>query len=197
MCYLVADSGLTVLIRLLLDNASNVTLLQRECADQAGLEGQIIDLDLGVSGGQILRYKGQKQVRFKLQSICGTFQTDYYIEASTINKVSAGFDRITVDPKKFAHLKNITDFTEPYPMSPRCYKKTNTIQLLLGQPYETMIRKWPFYLRGEKVSDPKAICTHLGTCLSADSRGENKSRSFFTTYTTSEVGRALMEQLCS
>ena len=115
-----------------------------------------------------LRLKKQRKVRFWLKNLQNSYVTEFPIEATTMPSISQHLQQILVDPKDFDYLDGLT-FTEPLPMSDEYYENTKTIDLLLGVPYETLIREPPFLILGP-LGSPNAHITKLGNCLSVNNK---------------------------
>ena len=155
----------------MLDNCSNLSVLRRSIADKLDMSGSKISLDLSVTGGSTVTFKNQRKVRFRLSSIDDAYTTDFLVEAATVPTVSAQFERIVADPAEFEYLRHLT-WTEPLPMSQNYYGCESSIDLLLGLPFQTLIRKPPYFILGP-LGSPSAIITELGNCLSVDNLQEN------------------------
>ena len=166
VCEVIAECGLNMEIRCLLDNASNVSIIRRSLADALCMRGTKCDLQIGVTGGETIMFKKQRKVRFWLKNLHNSYVTEFPIEATTMPSISQHLQQILVDPKDFDYLEGLT-FTEPLPMSDEYYEKTKTIDLLLGVPYETLIREPPFLILGP-LGSPNAHITKLGNCLSVN-----------------------------
>ena len=105
-------------------------------ADELQLDdGKNYDLMFSGSGGIESTFKNNKKVWFYLHDINNNYRTKDLIEGITLPKVSANADRISIDPKQFDHLKDITDFTEQLPQTEKQFKKHGEVDLLLGLPY--------------------------------------------------------------
>ena len=161
-------------IRIVWDSCSNITILEENVAKILKLHGPNVDISFSGTGGKCQRFEGQKDVQFLLQSLDGKFITPKLIQAATLPKVSAGFERIKTDPKNYDYLKDITGFTEKLPMSEKDFKKFGRISLLLGVPYESHYGAQSKVL-GPDLGDPVAYSTPLGWCLSASMRKEPTS----------------------
>ena len=177
ICVLISECGLRKNIRCALDTMSNVTLLRRSIADELYLRGPKCDLQLGVTGGQVITFKKQRKVNFRLGSIQNSYVSDFIIEAATIPIISQGFERILVDPSEYDYLHGL-EWTEPLPMSEDYYEANKSVDLLLGVPYETLIREPPYLILGP-LGDPNAFLTKLGNCLSVNSGVQNKQFTYF------------------
>ena len=179
-------------IRLVNDSCSNVTILEEEVSDEIELQGEDADVAFYGTGGQSKSFGGQKAVKFYLQSLDGKFTTPL-IQAATLPKVMHGFEKVTVDPQNHEHLKNIKDFTEKLPMTKKHLKKIGKVQLLLGIPYEHHFGPQSKTL-GPELTDPVAIHTPFGSCISAQSRKSSKSSQSTSNMGQDEVTKITIEE---
>ena len=69
VCEVIAECGLNMEIRCLLDNASNVSIIRRSLADALCMRGTKCDLQIGVTGGETIMFKKQRKVRFWLKNL--------------------------------------------------------------------------------------------------------------------------------
>ena len=148
-------------IRCLFDNASNVSLLREDIAKALGLEGSQVELKFTSSGGENHKYKNQQECWFQLMSLDEEFITPV-IQAGSLPVITANFQPLELEVKKYAHLKGISDFTEDYS---RKNRKFGDIELLLGIPYQchyTIGRTI-----GRNLEEPIAIHTSFGSLVSA------------------------------
>jgi hypothetical protein len=123
------------LIRCTFDSCSNITILKKSVAEDLQLDdGEDYDLTFSGSGGVKGIFKNNKKVRFYLHDMSNEYRTTE-IEGITLPTVSANADRVSIDPKQFSHLKDITDFTEELPQTAKQFKKHGEVDLLLGLPY--------------------------------------------------------------
>merc|ERR1712020_782466 len=110
---------------------------KKSIATELGLKGPKRTLMAGTTGAQSVAFKNMLVVNFKLASMDLEFISEFNVEAITIPKVTCDIGKITVDPKKFNHLKDIK-FTEKLPMN----NSTSTkVELLIGQPVTTHLFK--------------------------------------------------------
>lgn len=153
-------------IRCTFDSCSNITILKKSVADELQLDdGKNYDLTFSGSGGVESTFKNNKKVWFYLHDINNNYRTKDLIEGITLPKVSANADRISIDPKQFDHLKDITDFTEKLPQTEKQFKKHGEVDLLLGLPYYMDVA-----CEGSTPSpfgppEPMALHTKLGSCV--------------------------------
>ena len=123
MCEIISECDSRMNIRCALDTMSNVSILRRSIADALNLKGPKCDLQLGVTGGQVITFKKQRKVSFRLGGIRNSYVSDFLIEAATIPTISQQFERILVDPSEYEYLSGL-DFTEPLPMTDEHYEAT-------------------------------------------------------------------------
>ena len=152
-------------IRVTLDNCSTITVIKKSLAEELDLQGQSVDLTFVGTGGGRNNFSNSKDVRFKLKDVFGTLETDE-IQAVTIPKVSAGSQKINIDPADFEYLKDIDDFTEKLPQSEKSFRKTAEVSVLLGLPWETIYGCQSTTVSPWGPPMPNAIHTKFGTCLS-------------------------------
>ena len=154
------------LIRCTFDSCSNITILRRSVADELQLDdGKNYDLTFSGSGGIESTFKNNRKVYFHLQDIRNKYKTEE-IEGITLPQVSPNANRISIDPKQFDHLKDITDFTENLPQTAKQFKKNGEIDLLLGMPYFAMIACEGASTGTFGPPEPMAVHTKLGSCVS-------------------------------
>ena len=153
------------LIRCTFDSCSNISILRRSVAYDLQLdEGKDYDLTFSGSGGVECTFKNNKKVYFRLQHFRNEYMTDE-IEGITLPQVSANADRITIDPKQFNHLKDITDFTEELPQTAKQFKKNGEVDLLLGLPYYMRVACEGASTGTFGPPEPMALHTKLGSCV--------------------------------
>ena len=153
------------LIRCTFDSCSNISILRRSVAYDLQLdEGKDYDLTFSGSGGVECTFKNNKKVYFRLQHFRNEYMTDE-IEGITLPQVSANADRITIDPKQFNHLKDITDFTEELPQTAKQFKKNGEVDLLLGLPYYMQVACEGASTGTFGPPEPMALHTKLGSCV--------------------------------
>ena len=114
-------------IRALIDPGSQITMIQKSLATKLGLRGPKRTLKVGTSGAQKIIIPNMIVVKFQLASLNEEFITEYDVEAITAPKPTSDIGKITIDPKKFNHLKDIK-FTEELPMTS---KTSTTVELLI------------------------------------------------------------------
>ena len=117
LCQIITENNQRSIIRAVLDNCSNLSILKCSVADKLSMKGEKCDLQLSVTGANKVIFKKQKKVRFRLASLDNKYITDFICEASTApNPISNSFERIAINPKDYDYLSEIK-FTEPLPMS--------------------------------------------------------------------------------
>ena len=172
----------TIRVRALIDPGSQITKIRKNIATELGLKGPKRILRFGTSGAQAVEYKNQNVVNFKLASLDEKYITSATLEAITIPEITWDIDKITIDPKKFKHLKDIK-FTENLPMNSRTPTK---VELLVGEPYTTHL--FEKSVSGDSMEEPAAITYKIGTCLAgtANPSEEPKLPNVYTIFGTSE-----------
>ena len=149
-----------VLARIFIDHGSEIQLIKSETSQKLGLVGTKVTLVVGVSGGRIERKPNQNAVTYCLESLNGKFRTSPILGA-TIPTVANRLRSIDVDPKKHEHLKDISTWTETYPL-----KHASEIHVLLGLPNLLFIlRGSPILPKDNDMSKPCGQDTLLGTAL--------------------------------
>ena len=167
MCYVLNPSKPEKIkkIRIAFDNCSTITVVKKSLAEELDLEGPSVELTFTGTGGGKNSFSDNKDVRLKLRDIFGLLETDE-IQAVTLPKVSAGSQKINIDPAEFDYLSDIKDFTEILPQSERSFKKHGEVQLLLGLPWETLYGCKSTTVSPHGPPMPNAIHTGFGSCLS-------------------------------
>lgn len=158
-CFAVSDHD-KVLVRVLLDSASTITLCTRAIARKIGLVGKTCTLQLSVAGGGETTRTREEEVSFRLESLKGDYITPM-VGAVTCKTVTTPLRAVNLSLGSYEHLKNIK-FTEVYPQKQNCpidvMLDTNIYcELLSGD-----IVKGPF------INQPKAIPTLLGYVLGGE-----------------------------
>ena len=152
----------TIPVRALIDPGSQITIVQKSIATELGLKGPKRTLKAGTSGAKTVVFKNMKVVNFKLASLDEEFVTEYNVEAITMPKVTCDIGKISIDPKKFDHLKDIK-FTEKLPMN----NSTSTkVDLLIGEPVTTHLFKKLIVADQNSIDRPAATIYKIGACLS-------------------------------
>ena len=88
---------------MLFDDASNITLVRQDVAEELGLIGEQVDLNFMSSGGESHKFKNQNESKFLLQDIFGKITTPV-IQAGTLPAVTSKVDPLVIDIKQFDHL---------------------------------------------------------------------------------------------
>ena len=158
----------TLPVRALIDPGSQITMIKKSTATELGLKGPKRTLMAGTTGAQSVAFKNMLVVNFKLASMDLEFISEFNVEAITIPKVTCDIGKITVDPKRFNHLKDIK-FTEKLPMN----NSTSTkVELLIGQPVATYLFKE--LIVGDSFDQPAASIYKIGACLSGNAKPREK-----------------------
>ena len=163
-------------LRALIDPGSQITAMKKNIAEELGLKGPNKTLQFGACGAQRITIKGQKSVTFRLASLNEDYETDFIVEAITMPKVTCPISKITIDPKDYDHLRNIS-FSEVLPHD----DATSTeVELLIGQPITTHL--FSNLIVGE-FGQPAAYLTKIGNCLTgtANPGNEDNQLSVFST----------------
>ena len=173
------ETGKRLKARVLLDDASTVTIMLRSTADRLGLgKNQPVSAEFSTTGGAQQRHEDEREVRFTLESIeevldeeSNTIRSAYVsetIQACTLPKVSSGYRPVLIDPAHFPHLADGV-WTEKLP-TPRKVAEKGEIDILLGAPYVFALQsKLPSL--GPHPESPIGFHTHLGSAISAPDWG--------------------------
>ena len=180
ICKIVTPTRTTP-VRVLIDPGSQITIIQKSIATKLGLKGPKRTLKAGTSGAQTIAFQNMIVVNFSLASLDETFVTEFNIEAITMPKVTWDIGKITVDPKKFKHLKDIK-FTEKLPMNNHTSTK---VELLIGEPLTTHLFKK--LILGDSIDQPAAALYKIGTCLSGQANPREKQDQLPNICSTFEV----------
>ena len=119
-------------------------------------------------------------VKFQLASLNEEFLTEYDVEAITMPEVTCNINKITIDPKKFNHLKNIK-FTEELPMTSNT---STTVELLIGEPANTHLFKKMIL---GNFDQPAAVIYDIGACLSGTANPKGEENQQTNIYSTIEI----------
>ena len=179
MCLIVTPTK-TLKVRALIDPGSQITVIQKSIATKLGLRGPTRTLKMGTSGAQKITFSNMMVVNFQLASLNEEFITDYNVEAITMPKVTCDIGKITIDPKKFNHLKGIK-FTEELPMT---NNTSTTVELLIGEPITTHLFKK--MILGD-MGQPAATIYDIGACLSGTANPKNTENQQTNIYATVEI----------
>ena len=153
-------------VRLLFDDASNITLVRQDVAEELGLIGEQVDLNFMSSGGESHKFKNQNESKFLLQDIFGKITTPV-IQAGTLPAVTSKVDPLVIDIKIFDYLKDIGDYTKNHSEEDR---ECDEISVLLGIPYH--FHYGPFgRTLGNGLHEPIAVHTQFGSIVSASKTG--------------------------
>ena len=171
----------TISVRALIDPGSQITVIQKSLAKELGLTGPKRTLKIGTSGAKSVIINNMMVVNFRIASLDEKFVTEFKVEAITMPKVTCDVGRITVDPKKFNHLKDIK-FTEELPMN----KNTSTtVDILIGEPYTTYL--FQNLIVGDSITQPAAAIYQIGACLSGTATPQDEQDQKSNMYTTMEI----------
>ena len=179
MCLIVTPIK-TLKVRALIDPGSQITVIQKNLATKLGLRGPTRTLKIGTSGAQTITFSNMMVVNFQLASLNEEFITEYDVEAITMPKVTCNIGKITIDPKKFNHLKDIK-FTEELPMT---NNTSTTVELLIGEPITTHLFKK--MILGD-IGQPAATIYDIGACLSGTANPKDKENQQTNIYATVEI----------
>ena len=147
ICFILHGSE-KIKIRAMLDSCAEVNLVSKNLCDQNNIQGTKQTLAISVSGGQTLRYKNQRSVFLRLQSVDGHFTSHTFI-ALTTPLVSQKIDPILITPENYSNFKNLP-WTERYPHD---HKSDLEVSLLIGEPlYSDLIVGSP--IKADNSSEP-------------------------------------------
>ena len=157
-------TGKSIRTRVLVDDGSNINIVERSLADKIGLtlDCEDIDVSFRTTGSVLLNYNNEKQVKFCLRAVDKSF-TSPPISATTLPQVSAAFSKIDVNPEDFGHLKGLT-FTERLPHTKRSYRKYSKVEVLIGLPMAAFLQNG-VPICGEEEYHPIAFPYKLGMAL--------------------------------
>ena len=157
-------TGKSIRTRILIDDGSNINVVERSLADKIGLtlDCEDIDVSFRTTGSVLLNYNNEKQVKFCLRAIDNSY-TSPPISATTLPKVSAAFSKIDVVPEEFGHLKGLT-FTERLPHTKRSYRKYGKVEVLIGLPMAALLQ-CGVPICGQEEYHPIAFPYKLGMAL--------------------------------
>lgn len=154
--WLLAPGGEKFAATVFLDSGSELTLIRRGLAKEAGLQGKSVPFSMAVAGGGITDQSMEQEVSFQLMSNDRRYVTQKMC-ATTSKQITRDLRPVDVDTSKYKHLKNLK-FTEDFPRGER------QVDVLVGVQYYTSL------LKGEVVkglpNEPMAIDTKLGYILS-------------------------------
>jgi len=151
----IAPSGEKILATCFLDSGSELTIIRRDLSEMLGLQGPTTKLQLNVAGGSALPITTEKEVRFQLQSLDGTYISPK-MTAVTSKQITRDLRPIDISTDRYAHLKNIM-FTDSYPSA------SKTVDILIGVEHYTNLLKNEV-VKG-KPEEPMALSTKLGYVL--------------------------------
>ena len=163
-------------VRVLLDDASNVTIMLRRTAERLGLcSGEDVSTGFTSTGSALHHYEAEKEVRFRLESLAGSYTNGVFtpkyatgeIQGCTLPNVSSGFRPVDINPDDYDHLCEVDDWTETYPTPAKVAKRAE-VDVLLGTPYVYRIQSAVPSV-GRAPDDPIGIHTYLGSAISAPS----------------------------
>ena len=168
-CRIVTQSGQSCRVRVMIDSGSSLTIVHRDIFKkldlEAGYDGPLLTLGLRTSGGGKFLFQNQKILRFKLRSLCNTYQTPYFIESISCPYTAGHIDQIKINPNEFPHLASFNAWTDKLPMSAAYVRKHGRIDVLLGEPHSSYIVdqvvKSP-YLHHPSLAVGKLGCWLLG-----------------------------------
>ena len=152
------------LARIMLDDCSQLTAVRSSVASKLELGKRKVDVSFSGTGGKCQVYKDQKSVRFQLKSLDGKF-TSPILSGVTLPEITKGYRRPIVDFSKHENLKNIKtlecseDYSEE-PIHPM-------VDVLVGIPFRFHLLAVSTVKPGRTLSDPIAVHTPFGTCVSA------------------------------
>ena len=113
----------------MLDSCAEVNLISKHLCDQNNIQGTKQTLAISVSGGQTLRYKNQRSVFLRLQSVDGQFTSHTFL-ALTTPLVSQKIEPIMIKPENYSNFQGIS-WTERYPHD---HNSDLEVSLLIGEP---------------------------------------------------------------
>ena len=154
--WLLSPGGEKFAATVFLDSGSELTLIRRGLAKEAGLQGKSVPFSMAVAGGGITDQSMEQEVTFQLMSKDRRYVTQK-ICATTSKQITRDLRPVDVDLSKYKHLQNVK-FTEDFPRGER------QVDVLVGVQYYTSL------LKGEVLkglpNEPMAIDTKLGYILS-------------------------------
>ena len=137
-----------VKVRVLLDNASDLTLIKRSTAEKLRdlTDEEPVSTNFVGTGHLIAENEDQRSIRFTLEPVkthkhgkkavpvTGEEFVTQPIEAATIPSVSGAYLPVFINPKDYAYLKDFNHWTEKYP-TPDRISENSDIDILLRIPY--------------------------------------------------------------
>ena len=174
-CEIIAENGQRCRIICMLDNCANLCVLRKNIADKLQMKGEKVDLELTVTGGKSVTFKRQRKVKFQLANPKSMYVTEFSVEAVTMPTISQKFEKIDINPQNYDHLRSL-EFGHELPMSSSYFQDNSEIDLLLGLPFQTLIREPPYYALG-CLGEPHAVLTKLGNCISVNNSTKKQPKS--------------------
>ena len=166
-CRLVTKSGQSCRVRVMVDSGSSLTILHRDILKKLDLEnnynGPYLTLGLLTSGGGKFLFRNQKIVKFKLRSLCNTYETSYFIESISCPYTAGNIDQIKINPKEFSHLASFNNWTDKLPMSAAYVRKHGRIDVLLGEPFSSYLVD--YVVKSPCLQYPSVAVSQLGCWL--------------------------------
>ena len=149
-------TGAMVQIRALLDSGANMSLLNRQTAQQVGLSGKITSVSVNTAGGGTVTIT-EKEVALQLVSRDRSFVSEPMVALTTAS-VGNPFPAIDFRPSKHSHLKDL-ELADKFPSA-----HDRPFQLILAEPYFSAMER-----DGQQLpispSLPMAKLTALGWVL--------------------------------
>ena len=149
-------TGAMVEIRALLDSGADITMLNRQTAQQIGLTGKKINICIAVAGGGTIA-RCEKEVAFQLVSRDKSFVSTPMV-ALTTESVGNPFKAVDFRPSKHSHLKDL-ELADKFPSA-----QERPFQLIISEPYFSSMKKGNYSV-SEDPSLPTAKLTALGSIL--------------------------------
>jgi len=149
------ENGEKTLARIFLDPGSEITLIRRGFAQELGLQGKEVTLQMAVAGGGVTNQSKEMEVTFQLQSLDKQYITPKIV-ATTAKTITRDLRPVDIATDQYDHLKKIK-FTEHFP------RREVKVDILMGCDYYANLITGEV-IRG-KPSEPVALATKLGYVL--------------------------------
>ena len=192
-----------VKVRVLLDNASDLTLIKQSTAEKLRdlTKDKPVSASFAGTGHIVTENKDQRRIWFTLEPVTthkhgkkavpvtGEEFITQPIEAATIPLVSGAYRPVCIDPKDYTNLKDFNDWTEKYP-TPYPIAENADIDILLGVPQVHFInyRQTEHPEIDQQGTAPVAIHTKFGSAISAPKWPVENSNIHNTTMTDGSLG---------
>ena len=199
-----AENGTKKLIRVFIDNGSQLSIISRELMHELKLDDpkNKCCLAMSCSGGLVAEFPDEYLCNIRLESIFGDYLSPI-IECCSCEYTTADIQKLEVSTQTMDHLKNINNWTDRFPMTNHYYEKNKKCSLLLGEPFASRIITG--ITHSPSIELPSAmhsvfgsfLCGSIGMSVTELPEGIKETRLTYTNQLLYRENEQMCKEVCS